>query len=73
LSALGAAPPSPALECQDLSRSFGAIQALNGFTMSLPPGEVIALVGPNGSGKTTLLLILSGLLAPDRGPADRRG
>jgi ABC-2 type transport system ATP-binding protein len=60
-------PPAPALECQDLSRSFGATRALNGFTMSLPPGEVIALVGPNGSGKTTLLLILSGLLAPDGG------
>ncbi|MGH2699871.1 MAG: ABC transporter ATP-binding protein [Actinomycetota bacterium] len=68
-ASLGAPPPTPALVCEDLHRSFGATRALNGFSMSLPPGEVIALVGPNGSGKTTLLLILSGLLAPDGGSA----
>ena len=53
--------------CNSLGRSFGMTHALNGFSMTLPTGEVTALVGPNGSGKTTLLLVLAGLLAPDRG------
>jgi len=61
--------PQPALVCEGVGRSFGMNHALNGFSMSLPRGEVCALVGPNGSGKTTLLLILAGLLAPDRGRA----
>lgn len=56
-----------AIVCDSLGRSFGQTHALNGFSMALPSGQVIALVGPNGSGKTTLLLILAGLLAPNRG------
>ena len=57
------------VEARDLRRSFGAVRALDGFDVSLPWGQVIALVGPNGAGKTTLLLVLAGLLGPDGGRA----
>jgi ABC-2 type transport system ATP-binding protein len=52
---------------QDVWRSFGAVPALAGATLSAPYGQVTALVGPNGAGKTTLLLILASLLRPDQG------
>jgi len=51
----------------DLSRSFGAVQAVRGASFAAAPGRVTGLVGPNGAGKTTLLLMLASLLAPDRG------
>jgi ABC-2 type transport system ATP-binding protein len=51
----------------DVWRSFGAVPALAGVTLTAPYGQVTALVGPNGAGKTTLLLILASLLRPDRG------
>lgn len=70
-TALTRTPPAHAdamaIRTEGLGRSFGAVHALDGFDVSLPAGQVCALVGPNGSGKTTLLLILAGLLAPDRG------
>jgi ABC-type branched-subunit amino acid transport system ATPase component/ABC-type branched-subunit amino acid transport system permease subunit len=48
------------LECEDLSISFGSLRALNGVTLGVGRGEVVALVGANGSGKTTLLNVVSG-------------
>ncbi|MFJ4224359.1 ABC transporter ATP-binding protein [Microbacterium sp. NPDC089695] len=51
----------------NVSRSFGAVQAVRGATLRAQPGRVTGLVGPNGAGKTTLLLMLSSLLAPDGG------
>ncbi len=55
------------LSCLDLSISYGARKALDGFTISLAPGEVRALIGPNGSGKSTALQGLAGLVKPERG------
>ena len=52
---------------EDVSRSFGAVQAVRGATLQAQPGRVTGLVGPNGAGKTTLLLMLASLLAPDTG------
>jgi ABC-type multidrug transport system ATPase subunit len=52
---------------QDVSRAFGAVQAVRGATLRAEPGRVTGLVGPNGAGKTTLLLMLASLLAPDTG------
>lgn len=52
---------------QDVSRAFGAVQAVRGATLEARPGRVTGLVGPNGAGKTTLLLMLASLLAPDTG------
>ena len=52
---------------QGVWRSFGGAEALRGVDFTAETGEVTGMVGPNGAGKTTLLLILSTLLAPDRG------
>ncbi|MEO3787084.1 ABC transporter ATP-binding protein [Actinocorallia sp. B10E7] len=50
-----------------VTRAFGPVQALRGLDLTVPYGQVTALVGANGAGKTTLLLILATLLAPDSG------
>jgi putative ABC transport system ATP-binding protein len=57
----------PLLVADDVSKSFGATRALNGASLRVFPGEVLALTGPSGSGKSTLLHCLSGILAPDSG------
>lgn len=59
--------PESGIVATGLARSFGAVHAVRDATLEVRPGEITALVGPNGSGKTTLLLMLSTLLAPDRG------
>ncbi len=55
------------LECRDLSKRFGSIQALEEVNLTVEPGRVIGLLGPNGSGKTTLLKLANGLLTPTGG------
>jgi branched-chain amino acid transport system permease protein len=55
------------LELQEVSLAFGGLQALQGVSLDVRRGEVVALIGPNGAGKTTLLNIISGLLKPQEG------
>ena len=58
-----------AIETSDLTRSFSSGVALDGLTLSVNQGEVLALLGPNGAGKTTTVRLLNGILRPDRGRA----
>ena len=50
------------LACEDLSVSYGPVQALRSVSLTVGRGECVALLGSNGAGKTTLLRTLSGLL-----------
>jgi branched-chain amino acid transport system ATP-binding protein len=61
------------LEVTDLHVSYGAIAALRGITIKVPPGAIVTLIGGNGAGKTTTLRTISGLLRPKAGRVTFRG
>lgn len=61
------------LKLDALSRRFGATRALDGVSLSIAAGEIVALMGANGAGKSTLVNIVSGTLPPDSGTIVWRG
>ena len=61
-----------AIKVEDVSLSFpirggGRLPVLDGLSLAVGGGEIVALIGPNGSGKSTLLRVIAGLLSPDAG------
>jgi len=57
----------PLLECRDVSKAFGAVQALDHVDFEVHAGEVMALVGDNGAGKSTLIKGIAGIYPFDHG------
>ncbi|MEU5567791.1 ABC transporter ATP-binding protein [Micromonospora musae] len=57
----------PAVELSGLTKTFGAVTAVDGLSLRVEPGEVVAFLGPNGAGKTTTIDMLLGLARPDAG------
>lgn len=57
----------PLLKLDDLHKSFGALKATDGVSLTLRPGEIHALIGPNGAGKSTLIQQIAGGLRSDSG------
>ena len=55
------------LECSQLCKRYGRVQALDGVDLTLEPGRIVGLLGPNGSGKSTLIKLACGLLTPSEG------
>ena len=55
------------IDVQNVSKSYGQIQALRDVSFHVEAGEIIGLLGPNGAGKTTTMKILTGYLQPDEG------
>jgi simple sugar transport system ATP-binding protein len=55
------------LELTNISKHFGAIQAVNDISLSLAPGEVVGLMGDNGAGKSTLVKMIAGNYRPSHG------
>ena len=58
---------APAIDITHVHKSFGQVNALNGMTLQVAPGEVHGLLGPNGAGKSTTIRILLGILRHDSG------
>jgi branched-chain amino acid transport system ATP-binding protein len=55
------------LEVRHLSRSFGALWAVNDVSFEVAEGELLGLIGPNGAGKSTLYNLIAGAIKPTRG------
>lgn len=60
---------APAIRAESLSRQFGDVKAVDGFSLSVAEGEIFGLVGPDGAGKTTIMRLLAGILSATAGEA----
>jgi ribose transport system ATP-binding protein len=55
------------LELSGISKSYGGTRALADVSLTIPPGEIVGLIGHNGAGKSTLMRVIVGLTKPDSG------
>jgi iron(III) transport system ATP-binding protein len=58
---------------RNVSRRFGTVTAVEGFTLALAQGEFVSLLGPSGCGKTTTLRMIAGFLPPSEGTIEMDG
>ena len=65
--------PSAVVQATGVRRTFGALKAVDGISLSVAQGEIVGLVGPDGAGKTTTLRMLAGLLDPSDGDIEVAG
>ncbi|WP_428149051.1 ABC transporter ATP-binding protein [Brevundimonas sp.] len=61
------------IETRNLTKTYGAVRALDGLSLTIPRGGVYGVLGPNGAGKSTLFRILLGLIRPTDGEASVMG
>ena len=64
-----AAVVPPVAQLDQVTKCYGGITALDGLSLALRPGEIVALLGPNGAGKSTAVRLLLGLSSPSAGQA----
>jgi len=55
------------LETKNIGITFGGLRAVDNFSISIEPGELVGLIGPNGAGKTTIFNMLTGVYLPTEG------
>src|SRR4051812_27782861 len=67
MPAEGAMTDQDGVRLEGVTRRFGAVTALEGLSLHVAPGEVVAVVGTSGCGKSTLLELVCGLLEPEAG------
>ena len=63
----GAGRPAPSLRAEGVTAGYGAVPVIKDVSISVGPGEIVAVIGPNGAGKSTLLKSLVGILRPTGG------
>lgn len=61
------------IRVENLTKSYGPIEALRGINFEVQPGEIVGLLGPNGAGKSTTIKIMTGYLHPDDGSVEIDG
>ena len=64
---------APVLTATSISKSFGPVPIVSDFSLSVRPGEAVALTGRNGAGKSTILRMLIGAVRPDEGRVEFEG
>lgn len=69
----GPGATAPALAVDDLGKRYGGVQAVDGISLRLAPGERMGVIGPNGAGKTTLFKMIAGDVLPTTGTIELFG